>query len=288
HPEAGDPWAPAVRGVAGGLLVQEADRAIEDPHEARVVTRRAPTAEELRALAFAGRVVKHVKSNAIAFTTAERTLALGGGQTSRVEPVRNARARAARLGISLTGSVLASDALFPFADGLAEDAECVPIAADDVKGLLRFAAERRIDLTVVGPELPLTLGLVDRFTAAGLGAFGPTAAAARLEGSKAFTKELLRHERVPTAFFGVFGDPDDAARYVKEVGAPVVVKADGLASGKGVFICPTVAEALEAVDELMRARLFGDAGSRVVVEEFLEGEEVSFMALTDGATVLPL
>ena len=172
--------------------------------------------------------------------------------------------------------------------GIAEDAECVPIAADDVKGLLRFAAERRIDLTVVGPELPLTLGLVDRFTAAGLSAFGPTAAAARLEGSKAFTKELLRHERVPTAFFGVFGDPDDAARYVKEVGAPVVVKADGLASGKGVFICPTVAEALEAVDELMRARLFGDAGSRVVVEEFLEGEEVSFMALTDGTTVLPL
>ena len=172
--------------------------------------------------------------------------------------------------------------------GIAEDAECVPIAADDVKGLLRFAAERRIDLTVVGPELPLTLGLVDRFTAAGLRAFGPTAAAARLEGSKAFTKELLRHERVPTAFFGVFGDPDDAARYVKEVGAPVVVKADGLASGKGVFICPTVAEALEAVDELMRARLFGDAGSRVVVEEFLEGEEVSFMALTDGTTVLPL
>ena len=172
--------------------------------------------------------------------------------------------------------------------GIAEDAECVPIAADDVKGLLRFAAERRIDLTVVGPELPLTLGLVDRLTAAGLRAFGPTAAAARLEGSKAFTKELLRHERVPTAFFGVFGDPDDAARYVKEVGAPVVVKADGLASGKGVFICPTVAEALEAVDELMRARLFGDAGSRVVVEEFLEGEEVSFMALTDGTTVLPL
>src|SRR6266480_6052538 len=98
----------------------------------------------------------------------------------------------------------------------------------------------------------------------------------------------LRHERVPTAFFGVFDDPDDAARYVREVGAPVVVKADGLASGKGVFICPTGAEALEAVDELMRARLFGDAGSRVVVEEFLEGEEVSFMALTDGTTVLPL
>ena len=109
-----------MRGVAGGLLVQEADRAIEDPRDATVVTRRAPTPEELRALAFAWRVVKHVKSNAIAFTTADRTLALGGGQTSRVEPVRNARARAERLGISLRGSVLGSDAFFPFADGLEE------------------------------------------------------------------------------------------------------------------------------------------------------------------------
>ena len=172
--------------------------------------------------------------------------------------------------------------------GIAEEAECVPIAADDVKGLLRFAEERRIDLTVVGPELPLTLGLVDRFAAAGLRAFGPTAAGARLEGSKAFTKELLRREGVPTASFGVFGDPDDAACWVREVGAPVVVKGDGLASGKGVFVCATVAEALDAVDELIRARRLGDAGSRVVVEEFLEGEEVSFMALTDGATVLPL
>ena len=172
--------------------------------------------------------------------------------------------------------------------GIADDAECVPIAPDDVKGLLRFATEQGVDLTVVGPELPLTMGLVDAFTAAGLRAFGPTAAAARLEGSKAFTKELLRHEGVPTAFFGVFTAPDDAARYIREVGAPVVVKADGLASGKGVFICRTVVEAIEAVDELMRARLFGDAGHRVVVEEFLEGEEVSFMALSDGTTVLPL
>ncbi|HYR95141.1 MAG TPA: phosphoribosylamine--glycine ligase [Candidatus Binatus sp.] len=172
--------------------------------------------------------------------------------------------------------------------GIAGDAECVPIAADDVKGLLRFATERKVDLTVVGPELPLTMGLVDTFTAAGLRAFGPTAAAARLEGSKAFTKELLRHEHVPTAFFGVFTDPDDADRYIREVGAPVVVKADGLASGKGVFICRTISEANDAVDDLMRSRLFGDAGSRVVVEEFLEGEEVSFMALTDGTTVLPL
>src|SRR5213593_4276049 len=171
--------------------------------------------------------------------------------------------------------------------GIGRIAECVPVAADDLNKLLRFAKEQAIDLTVVGPELPLTMGLVDRFAAAGLRAFGPTAAA-RLEGSKAFTKELLRHARVPTAFFGVFAEADDAVRYVNEVGAPVVVKADGLAGGKGVFICRTVAEAEEAIDELMRGRLFGDAGSRVVVEEFLEGEEVSFMALSDGTTVVPL
>jgi phosphoribosylamine--glycine ligase len=172
--------------------------------------------------------------------------------------------------------------------GIAEQAECVPIAADDVKALVRFAREQAVDLVVIGPELPLTLGLVDRLAAAGLRAVGPTAAAARLEGSKAFAKELLRQHRVPTAFFGVFTDPDDATRYVHEVGPPVVVKADGLAGGKGVFICPTIAEAIEAVDELMRGRLFGDAGARIVVEEFLEGEEVSFMALSDGATVVPL
>jgi phosphoribosylaminoimidazolecarboxamide formyltransferase/IMP cyclohydrolase len=120
HPEAAAPGAPTFRAVAGGVLVQDVDRSIEDPREARVVTRRAPTAEELHALDFAWRVVKHVKSNAIAFTTVDRTLAVGGGQTSRVEPVRNARARAARLGIALTGSVLASDAFFPFPDGLEE------------------------------------------------------------------------------------------------------------------------------------------------------------------------
>ena len=172
--------------------------------------------------------------------------------------------------------------------GIAADAECVPIAADDLPGLERFAREAAIDLTVVGPELPLTLGLVDRFAAAGLRAFGPTAAAARLEGSKAFTKELCHQHHVPGAAFGVFRDPADATAYIREVGAPVVVKADGLASGKGVFICPTVAEATRAVDELMRGRVLGDAGTQVVVEEFLEGEEVSFMALSDGTTVLPL
>src|SRR4029077_2226174 len=172
--------------------------------------------------------------------------------------------------------------------GIAEQAECIPVAADDVRGLLRFAEERHVDLTVVGPELPLTLGLVDRFAGAGLRAFGPSAAAARLEGSKAFTKELCRRYDVPGAAFGVFRDPGAAKDYIHAAGAPVVVKADGLASGKGVFICATVAEATRAVDELMRDRLLGEAGAQVVVEEFLEGEEVSFMALSDGTTVLPL
>jgi phosphoribosylamine--glycine ligase len=172
--------------------------------------------------------------------------------------------------------------------GIAEQAECVPIGVDDISGLMRFATRQNVDLTVVGPELPLTMGIVDKFGVAGLRAFGPTAGAARLEGSKAFAKELLRQQRVPTAFFGVFSDPDDACDYIREVGAPLVVKADGLAAGKGVFICPTVPEAIEAIDQLMRRRLFGDAGSRVVVEELLEGEEVSFMAIADGTTVVPL
>jgi phosphoribosylamine--glycine ligase len=172
--------------------------------------------------------------------------------------------------------------------GIADVATCVALAPDDLKGLVRFARERAIDLTVVGPEMPLTLGLVDRFAQEGLRVFGPTAAAARLEGSKVFAKELLRQLRVPTAFFGAFDDPADAARFIDEVGAPVVVKADGLAAGKGVFICPTVTEAKAAVDQVMGQRLFGDAGERVVVEEFLEGEELSFMAITDGDVVVPL
>jgi phosphoribosylamine---glycine ligase len=172
--------------------------------------------------------------------------------------------------------------------GIADVATCIAVAPDDLKGLARFARDQAIDLTVVGPELPLTLGLVDRFAQEGLRAFGPTAAAARLEGSKVFAKELLRQLRVPTAFFGAFDQPEDAARFIDEVGAPVVVKADGLAAGKGVFICQSVADAKTAVDQVMAQRLFGDAGARVVVEEFLHGEELSFMAITDGDVVLPL
>jgi len=172
--------------------------------------------------------------------------------------------------------------------GIAEVADLVPHAADDVAALARFASDERIDLTVVGPELPLTLGIVDEFQRHGLRIFGPTREAAQIEGSKAFTKDLLRRHGVPTGFFGVFSDADEAVRYVGEVGAPIVVKTDGLAAGKGVLICQTVKDAEDAIDEVMRTRIFGDAGERVVVEEFLEGEEVSFIALTDGNAVLPM
>jgi phosphoribosylamine--glycine ligase len=172
--------------------------------------------------------------------------------------------------------------------GIGEIAQRVDIDPSDLEGLVRFAADERIDLTVPGPELPLTLGIVDQLQAHGCKAFGPTREGARLEGSKAFAKELMRRCHVPTGFFSAFTDPDDAKRYADEIGAPVVVKADGLAAGKGVLICSTVAEAEEAIDEIMRGRIFGDAGDRIVLEEFLEGEEASFMAVTDGRTVLPL
>lgn len=172
--------------------------------------------------------------------------------------------------------------------GTAKVATNVDISPDDIAGLVRFAQSESIDLTVVGPELPLTLGIVDEFQRYRLPVFGPSKQGARLEGSKVFTKDLLRKYEIPTGFFGSFSDPDDARRYIAEVGPPIVVKADGLAAGKGVFICQTQKEAEDAVDEIMRSRIFGDAGEHVVIEEFLEGEEVSFIALTDGRTVRPL
>ncbi len=172
--------------------------------------------------------------------------------------------------------------------GIAEHAELVSLAADNIEGLCAFAEKERIGLTVVGPELPLSLGIVDLFESRDLRAFGPNRAAAQLEGSKAFTKELMQQQGVPTAAFGVFRDPDEADRYVEEVGAPIVVKADGLAAGKGVLPCTTQAEAKAAIAALMRERQFGAAGDRVVVEEFLRGEEASFLALTDGTHILPL
>jgi phosphoribosylamine--glycine ligase len=172
--------------------------------------------------------------------------------------------------------------------GIAETAEIVRIEAGDVAGLIRFATEERVDLLVPGPELPLTLGLVDEAERHGLRAFGPAQAAAQLEGSKSFAKELLRRCHVPTGFFASFTEPEEAVRWVHEVGTPIVVKADGLAAGKGVVICQTAAGAEKAINEIMRWKVFGEAGERIVIEEFLQGEEASFMAVTDGTTVLPL
>ena len=163
--------------------------------------------------------------------------------------------------------------------GTADHAEPVALAADDVDGLCAFAEKERIGLTIVGPELPLSLGIVDLFESRGLRVFGPNRAAAQLEGSKAFTKELLQQQSVPTAAFGVFHDPDEASRYIEKVGAPIVVKADGLAAGKGVLLCATQAEAQAAITTIMRERQFGARRRQVVIEEFLRGDEFSFLAL---------
>jgi phosphoribosylamine--glycine ligase len=172
--------------------------------------------------------------------------------------------------------------------GIAEIAETVDIAADDIDGLARYARETGVGLTVVGPEQALCDGIVDVFAARGLRIFGPTRAAARLEGSKVVTKELLARTGVPTAAFRVFDDADLAKAYARAHGGPLVVKADGLAAGKGVAVCDSTAEACRAIDEIMGARRFGAAGDRLVVEERLEGEEVSVLALTDGETVISL
>jgi phosphoribosylamine--glycine ligase len=173
--------------------------------------------------------------------------------------------------------------------GIARVATCVPLAVDDLDGITAFALAEAIDLVVVGPELPLVLGLVDRLEAVGVRAFGPTAAAARLEGSKAFTKEFCVRHAIPTADFATFGPGDAAAArvYVESRGAPIVVKADGLAAGKGVVVATTVAEALAAVDAAY-AGAFGSAGERLVIEECLIGEEASLFALADGTTALEI
>jgi phosphoribosylamine--glycine ligase len=182
------------------------------------------------------------------------------------------------------------EALFcaPGNAGTAALATNVAVAADDVEGLRALAERERIDCTVVGPELPLVHGIVDAFEAAGLRCFGPCRRAAALEGSKAYAKDIMQRAGVPTAAHATFDDPDAACRYVDELGVPLVVKADGLAAGKGVTVCTRRADAYDAIDAGMRRRVFGAAGGRVVIEEFLEGEEVSFMVLTDGAAVVPL
>jgi len=172
--------------------------------------------------------------------------------------------------------------------GIAAVAECVPVGAEDIEGLLAFCQTEKVEFVVVGPEQPLVLGLVDRLASVGIRAFGPTAAAALLEGSKGFMKDICARYGIPTAAYGRFTDPGAAKEFVRRQGAPIVVKADGLAAGKGVIICQTVAEAVSAIDGMMLDRQFGEAGTEVVVEEFLDGEEASFFALCDGRTAIPL
>jgi len=172
--------------------------------------------------------------------------------------------------------------------GIAQQAECLSISAEDVKGLTAWAEKEKVDLTVVGPEAPLTMGIVDVFRHRGLRVFGPTQKAAEIEGSKAFTKDLMKKCGIPTGDSETFAEHAAAVHYVKGQGAPLVVKADGLAAGKGVIICRTMEDALSALDLIMVRKAFGAAGGKVVVEEFLEGEEASFLAFTDGETVLPL
>ncbi len=166
--------------------------------------------------------------------------------------------------------------------GIAELAECAPISATDIDKLAAFASEQKIDLTIVGPEMPLCAGIVDVFDAQGLRAFGPNKRAARLEGSKVFTKEILLKYNVPTASAAIFNSADDARAHLRKVGAPIVVKADGLAAGKGVIVASSVEEAEQAVAEIMEQKVFGAAGAQVVIEECLCGEELSVMALVDG------
>ena len=182
------------------------------------------------------------------------------------------------------------DALYcaPGNAGIVQDAECVPIAADDIEGLLRFASENAIDFVVVGPEAALVLGLVDQLTEAGIKAFGPTAAAAQLEGSKGFMKDLCAKYAIPTAAYGRFSDAAAAKAHIEQTGAPIVVKADGLAAGKGVTVAQSVGEALAAVDAAMTDSAYGSAGEELVIEERLIGEELSFFSLVDGKTALPL
>jgi phosphoribosylamine--glycine ligase len=172
--------------------------------------------------------------------------------------------------------------------GIAEDAECVTLAAGDTPGLIEFCRSAAVDFVVVGPEMPLVGGLVDALEAAGIAAFGPAAAAALLEGSKAFMKDLCAREGIPTAAWRRFRDPAAAKAFIAATGAPVVVKADGLAAGKGVVVAATVAEAEAAVDGMLGEGRLGIAGAEIVVEEFLEGEEASFFALVDGTRALPL
>jgi phosphoribosylamine--glycine ligase len=174
--------------------------------------------------------------------------------------------------------------------GTATEAKCenIAVAAGDLDGLLGFAREQGVGLTIVGPEDPLVMGIVDCFRAAGLNCFGPTAAAARLEGSKGFAKDFMARHGIPTAAYGVFTEVTPAIEFIRKQRAPIVVKADGLAAGKGVIVAQTTTQAEAAVLDMLAGNAFGDAGQRVVIEEFLEGEEASYIVMADGRNVLPL
>jgi len=171
--------------------------------------------------------------------------------------------------------------------GIASLAECVPIMADDIQGLLDFSMEKDIDLTIVGPEAPLAMGIVDRFEEKGLKIFGPTKAAARLESSKIFAKELMEKYNIPTASSRTFLSTEDARKYIREVGGPMVVKVDGLAAGKGAFPCEDEMEALRAIDTI-GSGAFKDSGERILIEEYMRGEEASILAFSDGKNLLPM
>ena len=183
------------------------------------------------------------------------------------------------------------DKLFalPGNPGISEVAECVDgVSVEDIDGIVAKAKSLEINLVVVGPEVPLTLGLVDALEGAGIKAFGPKKNAAVLEGSKAFSKELMKKYNIPTAKYEVFTDAELAKEYVKKEGAPIVIKADGLAAGKGVIVAKELSEALNAIDSMMKDGAFGKAGASVVIEEFMEGEEASLLAFTDGETIVPM
>ena len=172
--------------------------------------------------------------------------------------------------------------------GIAEHAECVSVAPTDIDALVRLARERRVDFTLVGPEAPLAAGIADRFRSEGLAIFGPTRAAAEIETSKAFSKALMTEAKVPTARAMVFTEPERAKACVRALGLPIVIKASGLAAGKGVIICESEKDAAQAIDEMLVHAAFGTAGTEMLVEEFMTGEELSVFAVTDGESVLPL
>jgi phosphoribosylamine--glycine ligase len=182
------------------------------------------------------------------------------------------------------------DALYcaPGNPGMTREARCVPIKTDDLEELLEFAKRKTMDLTVVGPELPLTMGIVDRFREAGLRIIGPSKAAAEIEASKAFSKSFMERHHIPTARARIFDEPEPAIRYIKEHGAPIVVKVDGLAAGKGVIMARDETEAIQAVDLILRRKKFGEAGSRLLLEDLLEGEEATFLVFTDGKSMIPM